>query len=85
MRISPRETRARALLSAIVVVIAFVLVARPAHAQQDRRIEAAAKDAMRRVHGDFRASAFEDAIARLQKAIGACGTVRCSATTRAAH
>ena len=84
MRISHRETRVRALLSAVVVVIAFVLVGGTARAQQDRRIEAAAKDAIKRVHGDFRASAFEDAIARLQKAIGACGTVRCSATTRAA-
>lgn len=71
----------RALVSLVVFALA-VLVSSRALAQ-DRRIEAGAKDAMKRARADFSAADYDGALARLLKATRACGTIRCSAPTRA--
>jgi hypothetical protein len=72
----------RGLVLALVVAV-LASVPRAAFAQ-DRRIEAAAKEAIRRARGDFSAADFDSALALLLKASRACGTIRCSAPTRAA-
>jgi hypothetical protein len=64
---------------------ALVLTSGAARAQQqERRIEAAAKEAIKRAHADFSAADYETGLARLLKASHACGTIRCSPPTRAA-
>jgi hypothetical protein len=69
------------------LLLAFVAVmgANPRAAwAQDRRVEAVAKEAMRRAYADFSAADYDGGLARLLKAARACGTIRCSAPTRAA-
>lgn len=93
IRHAPRASRRRSLLAtlrvAFVAFAAFVallgagLAPREAFAE-DRRVESAAKDAMRKAQADFADSAFDDAILRLKRAIKACTPARCTATTRAA-
>jgi hypothetical protein len=56
---------------------------RPAIAQE-HRVEQLAKAAMRRARADFSAADYDGGLARLLKATRACGTIRCSAPTRAA-
>ena len=73
----------RALLALFVMIALLGAAPRTAHAQ-DRRIEASAKEALKHARADFSAADFDGALARLLKAIRACGTIRCSAPTRAA-
>jgi hypothetical protein len=68
--------------AALALLLLLVSVSRPAHAQ-DKRAEAAARDALKKSQGDFRQSAFEDAIIRLQRALKTCAPAKCSAATRA--
>ena len=58
------------------------LAALPAFAV-DRRTEAAAKDALKRAANDYLATDYATGAARLQRAVRACGTTKCSAATRA--
>jgi hypothetical protein len=75
---------ARIVLAVVALgVIAIVAFPRVAFAQ-DRKIEAAAKQAIKRAHADFSAGDYDGGLARLLKASRACGTIRCSAPTRAA-
>ena len=69
----------------MLALVAMLVASVPrAASAQDRRIEAAAKEAIRRARGDFSAADFDSALALLLKASRACGTIRCSAPTRAA-
>jgi hypothetical protein len=70
-------------LLALALLAALTTFARPSSAQE-RRIETAAKEAIKRARVDFSAGDFDGALARLLKASRACGTIRCSAPTRAA-
>jgi hypothetical protein len=60
-----------------------LLGARPAIAE-DPRIEAAAKDALKRARVDYAAKAYDRAIGRLRRADHACVADRCTPSTRAA-
>jgi hypothetical protein len=71
-------------LAIALAVIATLVVARRAEAQQDRRTEASAREAIRKAHADYHAEDYDTAIIRLKKALTACGTIRCSATLRSA-
>jgi hypothetical protein len=84
-RAGERAVRAwlRAIWPAFVAALIVLTIARPSSAQ-DRRIEAAAKDAVKHARADFSAADFDGGLARLIKASKACGTIRCSAPTRAA-
>ena len=78
------KLRARAIVwIAFTLALVVFAAARPA-AAQERRIETAAKEALKRARTDFSAADFNAALARLLKAGKACGTIRCSAPTRAA-
>jgi hypothetical protein len=70
-------------LASIALIAASLLTPRAAFAQ-DRRIEQLAKEAMKRARADFSAADYDGGLARLLKATRACGTIRCSAPTRAA-
>ncbi len=76
----------RSTFAALVAlaVLAFAWLAPRTAAAQDRRIEAGAKEAMKRARADFSAADYDGGLARLLRASRACGTIRCSATTRAA-
>ena len=69
------------VLGAALATSSFV--AMPAHAA-DRRTEAAAKDALKRAANDYLSTDYATGAARLQKALRACGGVRCTPATRAA-
>jgi hypothetical protein len=68
---------------AIALLAALTTFARSSSAQE-RRIETAAKEAIKRARVDFSAGDFDGALARLLRASRACGTIRCSVPTRAA-
>jgi hypothetical protein len=70
-------------LAAIAFFLLGAIAPRVAFAQ-DHRIETAAKQAMKRARADFSAADYDGGLARLLKASRACGTIRCSAPTRAA-
>jgi hypothetical protein len=75
----------RAALAAIALAVAFfacAFAARPAFAQE-RRVEIAAKDALKKARADFQAQDYDTAVVRVRKALKACGTIRCTAATRA--
>ncbi|MGO8997326.1 MAG: hypothetical protein ACLQVI_28760 [Polyangiaceae bacterium] len=76
--------RARLAIWLALFALALVALAPRAAFAQDRRIEVAAKEAMRRARADFSAADYDGGLARLLKATRACGTIRCSAPTRAA-
>jgi hypothetical protein len=85
-RASERTLKLRARIVgwiAVAAVLALLGTARTAVAQE-RRIETAAKEALKHARADFSAADFDTGLARLLKAAKACGTVRCSTTTRAA-
>jgi hypothetical protein len=73
----------RLLLALSVLLVLVAVLPRAANAQE-RRIEVAAKEAMKRAHADFSAADYDGGLARLLKATRACGTIRCSPPTRAA-
>jgi hypothetical protein len=60
-----------------------MLAASPA-AAADRRVEAAAKEALRKAANDFLATDYDAAATRLHRALQTCGTTKCTAATRAA-
>jgi hypothetical protein len=64
-------------------LVAVLLAAEPASAA-NRKVEAAAKDAIRKASSDYLATNYEAAAARLQKAARACGTKNCTPGTKAA-
>jgi len=70
-------------LAALLVLLA-TLASAPSAFAEDRRAEGPAKEALRRAATDFRVSAFDDAIAHLERAIRDCGTSHCAVGTRAA-
>jgi hypothetical protein len=74
----------RRLLLALAILVTLVTIAPRVAFAQDRRIEAGAKEAMKRARTDFSAADYDGGLARLLKATRACGTIRCSAPTRAA-
>jgi hypothetical protein len=71
-------------LAALAAFVFLALFAPQAARAQDRRIEASAKQTLKRAHADFSAADYDGGLARLLKASRACGTIRCSAPTRAA-
>jgi len=73
----------RAVAVAVASALGLLLRASPARAV-DRRVEAAAKKALQQAATDYLALTFDAAAARLQRALRACGTSRCTTTTRAA-
>ncbi len=73
----------RRLLRLAALTAPLVLCAAPA-AAVDRRVEAAAKDAIKKAANDYLSTDYAAAAARLDKAARACGANRCSATTKAA-
>jgi hypothetical protein len=79
-----RASRQGAVTLATLAWMVVVIATPRAAFAQDRRVEAAAKQAMKRAHADFSAAAYDAGLARLVKAARACGTLRCSAPTRAA-
>ncbi len=79
----PAQRRRRAPPGSLVFVLLVFALVGSARAE-DRRVEAAAKDALRRAQIDYRAVAYDRALARLQKAERACGARQCSRATHAA-
>jgi hypothetical protein len=72
----------RAAIVSVLVGLAATAVASPALA--DKRTEAAAKSAMKKAQNDYLAMNYGSGAARLQKAIHACGTTKCSPGVQAA-
>src|SRR5690242_534024 len=70
-------------LAALLVLVA-TLASPPLAFAEDRRAEGPAKEALKHAALDFRASAFDEAITRLERAIRDCGTSHCAVSTRAA-
>jgi hypothetical protein len=68
---------------AILIALAAILAAPKSADAQERRAEEVAKEAIKRARSDFSAGDFDGALARLLRASRACGTLRCSAPTRA--
>jgi hypothetical protein len=71
-------------LAWIVAVSALRLAAAPPAAAADRRVEAAAKDALKKAANDYLATDYDAAANRLRRALLACGTSKCTVQTRAA-
>lgn len=82
MRRSSRSRRRFPRALGIALATSF-LVAAPAGAA-DRRTESAAKDALKRAANDYLSTDYATGAARLQRAVRACGTVRCTVQTRVA-
>ena len=72
-----RPTQALALAA-----LAATCLLSPSAFAADRRVEAAAKSALKRAADDYLATDFAAGAARLQRAIRACGTNKCTAATR---
>jgi hypothetical protein len=66
-----------------VATLAAVILLSPSALAADRRIEAAAKTALKRAADDYLGTDYAAGAARLQRAIRACGTKKCSTETRA--
>ena len=64
---------------ALSLVFAFARTA----AAADKKTENAAQDAMKKAYADYSAGKVDAALGRLQKALEACGTSKCSAGTKA--
>lgn len=62
--------------------LALVVAARPSLAE-DKRTENAAKDALKKANAEYDTGRYDPAIARLQKALTACGASKCTTTTKA--
>jgi hypothetical protein len=73
----------RARLAPLLALAASLVVASPA-AAANRRVEAAAKDALKRAANDYLATDYATAAARLDKAARACGANKCTPQTKAA-
>ncbi len=83
MSIRPRAQRwAGAILTVVLVLLAFSLTSRPAFAA-DRRVELAARDALRRAEQEFAISDYDKAIGRLERALRACGSNKCGQSLKA--
>ena len=67
-----------------VVLVALAGLSFPTLAAADVRSEAGAQDALKKAEGDFLGTNFGAGATRLQKALKACGTVKCTPSTRAA-
>jgi hypothetical protein len=65
-----------AILGIVVAFLAFSLAARPAFAV-DRRVELAARDALRRAEQEFAISDYDKAIGRLERALRGCSSSKC--------
>src|ERR1700722_779428 len=72
----------RVALVSLLVGLAVATVAPSALA--DKRTEAAAKAAMKKAQGDYLGMNYGTGATRLQKALKACGTTKCSAGVQAA-
>ena len=73
----------RSLAFALFALAALLFVSpRPAFAA-DKRVEAAAKEALRRAEQEFSISDYEKAIGRLERALRACGANKCVPGTKA--
>ena len=66
----------------MATLAAFFLLS-PSALAADRRVEAAAKTALKRAADDYLGTDYAAGAARLQRAIRACGTKKCSTETRA--
>lgn len=67
----------------VSLLVAALVVAFAPSAFADARTEAAAKAATKKAQTDYKAMNYGTAATRLQKALTACGTKKCSAATRA--
>lgn len=76
-----RWRRSRRALVLVATLVAACLLSTSALAV-DRRAEAAAKTALKRAADDYLATDFAAGAARLQRAIRACGTKKCTTETR---
>jgi hypothetical protein len=72
----------RVFIGALLVALGVSLISRPALA--DPRTEAIAKAALKKAESDYLGMNYGTAATRIEKALKACGTKKCSAATRAA-